>query len=790
MNTLASTMRRLALVAALGMAAAGPARGDDSDAHRPAESPHACEDMTGFWPLWSALSAQLPAARPSVGRPFFPLAEIVAALHAVPLAGPPPPPGPEAMEYYRPRSYMAPQDTWHQTLPYARAGESYEKGDFADAIRQFDTIVQTGRSSPATASPYRAAAAYTAARAAFALGHMDDGVTRIDRILADASLAEFWLPAWNLVALMRYRTDMAPLAAAEMAQISRVLVTPTATLCADPPASDGTAAATIGKDVVKAAVADFYLVQPQPYPGSRELQQPGFDYARQDPVIDLLAHAPAYPAFEPGGLSEDYESGFPLLHAQRSPAWPALSDATAPDPVSRARWRATGNPLWALALGYEGAEQDLPALSDAILAARSWPDLTDRARASLIWALSAYRARILLRLDKQADAVAALAVPTAKEQAAIAKDPPDLVRGAFEALVNGGARYLLAHHRQPAARQWAISAATTLHWPVSEPLKPLLVTEPGELYRHPVLGLIAAQGEIRIGPWRSMFDSWSSAQMIDFARRDEVAPADRRALVGAAWMRAFALRHWDDVFAWLPDLRRAYPMLGPDIDLIDHVWLPANKRHLALRLAVRAPGLIALPSWSRPPFSPKPKSTVYDTDRPIDILVTDPFEPSDGNWWCTPDVDETISGDRTDLIRTIEADIDAAEPKPAAGDDATEDSQAQRDSRATRYAADIPLLRIGDGKELQALAEAGSSARRFAEDAVAWGQERGWIDSWFGSDADLPETLHLAVQATRIGCRSPEDNSPWSRAAFKLLHRRYPNSDWAKRTPYWYGIIQ
>ena len=52
-------------------------------------------------------------------------------------------------------------------------------------------------------------------------------------------------------------------------------------------------------------------------------------------------------------------------------------------------------------------------------------------------------------------------------------------------------------------------------------------------------------------------------------------------------------------------------------------------------------------------------------------------------------------------------------------------------------------------------------------------------------DPRLAEALHLVVRATRYGCPD-QDNRKYSRAAFDLLHRRFPSSEWAKKTPYWY----
>ena len=53
------------------------------------------------------------------------------------------------------------------------------------------------------------------------------------------------------------------------------------------------------------------------------------------------------------------------------------------------------------------------------------------------------------------------------------------------------------------------------------------------------------------------------------------------------------------------------------------------------------------------------------------------------------------------------------------------------------------------------------------------------------ADARVPEALHLAVKSTRYGCTDAETGR-WSKAAFDLLHRRYPNTTWAKETKYWF----
>jgi hypothetical protein len=51
-------------------------------------------------------------------------------------------------------------------------------------------------------------------------------------------------------------------------------------------------------------------------------------------------------------------------------------------------------------------------------------------------------------------------------------------------------------------------------------------------------------------------------------------------------------------------------------------------------------------------------------------------------------------------------------------------------------------------------------------------------------DPRVPEALHLAVRATRLGC-TDDQNTRFSKAAFQLLHRNYPRSEWAAKTKYW-----
>lgn len=62
------------------------------------------------------------------------------------------------------------------------------------------------------------------------------------------------------------------------------------------------------------------------------------------------------------------------------------------------------------------------------------------------------------------------------------------------------------------------------------------------------------------------------------------------------------------------------------------------------------------------------------------------------------------------------------------------------------------------------------------------------------SDPELPEALALTVRATRYACLSwtnneqqaGSGNTAVSKAAFEMLHHKYPNSSWTARTPFYY----
>ena len=55
-------------------------------------------------------------------------------------------------------------------------------------------------------------------------------------------------------------------------------------------------------------------------------------------------------------------------------------------------------------------------------------------------------------------------------------------------------------------------------------------------------------------------------------------------------------------------------------------------------------------------------------------------------------------------------------------------------------------------------------------------------------DPNVPRTLHRLVFATRHACYWSVPGKI-SQAAYALLHENFPNTEWAAKTPYWYGTL-
>lgn len=89
-----------------------------------------------------------------------------------------------------------------------------------------------------------------------------------------------------------------------------------------------------------------------------------------------------------------------------------------------------------------------------------------------------------------------------------------------------------------------------------------------------------------------------------------------------------------------------------------------------------------------------------------------------------------------------------------------------------------PEERRTAAEETAHLAAVAPAATWFTGEALAFAREKP-------DDPRAPEFLARAVRTTREGCGDGETRS-LSKAAFDLLHRRYPKSPWTRQTKYWF----
>jgi len=181
-------------------------------------------------------------------------------------------------------------------------------------------------------------------------------------------------------------------------------------------------------------------------------------------------------------------------------------------------------------------------------------------------------------------------------------------------------------------------------------------------------------------------------------------------------------------------LEAATPDLKPAIAEWGAAATPAEKRFMAALLLLRRPE--ARP-YLKPGISRLSKPGILDTYR--------------DNWWCPMDIVQPLQRRQEEfrrlLIRTT--------PQP--------------DFLETGTAA----------LEIALIEKEGNAPEFLGRIVLSWAKDHP-------EDTRVAEALHRVVVATHLGCAdiaTPEI----SRSAFQLLHRRFPKSEWARRTPYWYS---
>jgi tetratricopeptide (TPR) repeat protein len=244
--------------------------------------------------------------------------------------------------------------------------------------------------------------------------------------------------------------------------------------------------------------------------------------------------------------------------------------------------------------------------------------------------------------------------------------------------------------------------------------------------------------------------------LVDAAKSKSLPASLRREIVVAAWTRAILLGKESVGRELTPLLVDLAPELKDSLAPHDAAHDSTEQRFAAVFAILHNPGVR--------PFIPVglPRDAL-SFGKPTSLNEIDKFRD---NWWCSP-----------------------APPKPEQGSGGD----------YFRMFANVggPLRQIYSDGKIPAPAFLTEADRAEAEKEIAVLASQPAAPNWLGKqvldfarthpdDPRIPEALHLVVRASRYGCSDGDSSESFSKAAFTLLHSKYPDNPWTNKTPYWY----
>lgn len=214
----------------------------------------------------------------------------------------------------------------------------------------------------------------------------------------------------------------------------------------------------------------------------------------------------------------------------------------------------------------------------------------------------------------------------------------------------------------------------------------------------------------------------------------------RRDLVQAVWLRSVILGDLKTADELTPTVRQLIPELSTLLDAYLSATTPQAKKFSAIYAWLRFPGLEPVVDMG--------------VGRRVPLQTQETYRD---NWWC---------GNAYYL---------PAEEK---------ENEVTGPPSFTAHNTHELLFLSPSEKEIakqqwSTLGALGAAPNYISQNVIQWANRTP-------ADPRVPEALHLAVMTTRFGC-TDKHSGRWSKAAFEVLHRKYPNSTWAKKTPYWFN---
>ena len=220
----------------------------------------------------------------------------------------------------------------------------------------------------------------------------------------------------------------------------------------------------------------------------------------------------------------------------------------------------------------------------------------------------------------------------------------------------------------------------------------------------------------------------------------------RRDVAQATWLRAVLLDDPKVARELAPTLKALAPATAPLLD--DYVSAQSEdaRKFLGIYTWLKLPGLQPIVHSGIGRRTPLDEQDSYRD-----------------NWWCAAALSSATGSEE--------------------GEGKSEQKKDSADAVGVRADAQSPSFlsaaqkAAADSQHTQ-LTSLGAAPNYLCRRVIAWVEKHP-------TDARGPEALHLAVKTTRYSC-TDKATGKWSKAAYDLLHKRFPNSPWTKKTPYWF----
>jgi tetratricopeptide (TPR) repeat protein len=405
------------------------------------------------------------------------------------------------------------------------------------------------------------------------------------------------------------------------------------------------------------------------------------------------------------------------------------------------KWEATHSPAWLVA-ALTKADATSPHLSDLLAAARRVPT-SSPAHCSVTF----HSLRLLLLQGKDKEARERLAALRIRQMGPSLEDPgtPPSTVNLFLAM-----RFALAQNLGE-----LFENAPRLPATITDDLTPgqLPVTNPAGYANWPDTVAPRFDDDSLVVLNRFL----PLAMLAKVAHSPQLPERLRHQVALAAWTRAILLGNTGVARSLTPDVESIVPNLAASIQAYQSAGTPEERRFAAALATLRFPGL-------------SPFVTTMERSTPIEEITG-----SGESWWDL--------GGPPCVYPQVFLSIDSQPPKPP--DPLTQWPRVGSALLATYPGGQVKppaFLTAADraeaAQESSQLVDLGRAPNYLSRQAIAWAKTRP-------GDPRVPEVLALAVRSTRWGCRD-KNTGQLSKAAFELLHRRYPKSSWAEKTKYWF----